>query len=212
MQPIFISGIGTGVGKTLVSAIITEALQADYWKPIQAGLEEDTDATTVRQLISNTKSKMHTEGYKLATPASPHIAARNQNVTINLEKLERSFRHLSSINDYLIIEGPGGVMVPLNENEFVGDLIEKLNTKVILVSRNYLGSINHSMLTAQYCRQKKLKVSGWIFNDLFMDYENDIEKWSGYAKIGSIPHTENVTKEYVKEQAQLLLPALQKLL
>ncbi len=103
-------------------------------------------------------------------------------------------------------------MVPLNEEEFVGDLIAKLDTKVILVSRNYLGSINHSLLTAQYCKQKKLNVCGWIFNDQFMDYEDDIVKWSSYEKIATIPFAENITKEYVKEQAQLLLPALKKLI
>jgi dethiobiotin synthetase len=212
MQPIFITGTGTGIGKTVVSAIVTEALKADYWKPIQAGLEEDTDTVTVKKLISNSTSSFHNEGYRLTTPASPHIAAKNENVTINLDKLERSFRHLSSINDHLIIEGPGGILVPLNDDEFVGDLIAKLDTKVILVSRNYLGSINHSLLTAQYCKQKKLNVCGWIFNDEFMDYENDIVKWSGYEKIASIPRAGNISKEFIKEQAQLLLPALKRCL
>jgi dethiobiotin synthetase len=212
MQSLFISGIGTGIGKTIVSAILTEALQADYWKPIQSGIEGETDAAIVQRLISNTSSKIHTDGYRFTLPASPHLAARNEGITIDVDKLERSSRHLSSVNDFLVIEGPGGIMVPLNEKEFVADFIDRLDTKVILVSRNYLGSINHSLLTAQYCQQKKLDVLGWIFNDHFMDYEDEIVRWSGIEKITSIPFLENITKEQIKEQAQLILPALKKLL
>jgi dethiobiotin synthetase len=212
MQSIFISGTGIGIGKTVIAAILTEALQADYWKPIQAGIESETDAGVVGRLISNSKSKIHTEGYRFNLPASPHLGARNEGVTIDIKKLERSSRHLSSVNEYLIIEGAGGIMVPLNENDFVADFITQLKTKVILVSRNYLGSINHSLLTAQYCQHKKLDVLGWIFNDHFMDYEQEVEKWSGIKKIASIPFTDNLTKEFIKEQAQIILPELKKML
>jgi dethiobiotin synthetase len=212
MKPIFITGVGTGIGKTIVSAILTEALQADYWKPIQAGTEGGTDSDTVRQLVSNTTTKIHPEAYKLALPASPHIAARREQTTIDLDKIERSSRHLSSINEHLIIEGPGGIMVPLNQTEFVGDLLQKLNSRIILISRNYLGSINHSLLTAQYCQQKKLNVLGWIFTDEFGEYETEIEKWSGYKKIASIPFTKQLSKEFINEQAGLLAPVLKSIL
>ena len=92
-------------------------------------------------------------------------------------------------------------MVPLNEKEFVLDLIKKLNAKVILVSRNYLGSINHSLLTAQVCKANNIEVLGWVFNDQYLDYEEEISKWSGYPVIGSIPFTNNVNKAFINEQA-----------
>src|SRR5215210_5990347 len=110
MQPLFITGIGTGIGKTLVSAIIAEALQADYWKPVQAGTE-NTDSEWIRSVLPS--SKVHPETYRLQLAASPHIAARNENITIDLEKILSSFNKIkaTSQSDYLVIEGAGGLMV-----------------------------------------------------------------------------------------------------
>lgn len=209
-QTIFITGIGTGVGKTIASAIITEALQADYWKPIQAGFDDGTDALAVKDLISNTQTIIHSEVYKLALPASPHIAARKEGLTIDLDKI--LYYKPQTSNSKLVIEGAGGIMVPINDDEFIIDLIEKLQVKVILVSRNYLGSINHSLLTANICKQRGLDVLGWIFNDQYLDYENEIVAWSGYPKIGSVPFTENVDKAFVKAQADAIKLSLQQLL
>jgi len=210
MIPIFITGIGTGIGKTLIAAILTEALQADYWKPVQAGYKDGTDALEVTQLISNTSSVIHKEVYKLQLPASPHISAREENMVIDLDLI--TSHQPTTINKHLIIEGAGGIMVPLNENEFVLDLIKKLNAEVILVSRNYLGSINHSLLTASLCRLHNLKVKGWIFNDQYMQYEEDVVRWSGYPKIASVPKTDNINKGFVLQQAQLIKPLLQQYL
>ena len=132
---------------------------------------------------------------------SPHIAAEREGITISTEKIFSAYSELTLSGSQLIIEGAGGLLVPLNENEFILDLIKKLNTKVILVSRNYLGSINHSLLTAQICRQKGIKVAGWIFTDSFMDYESDIARWSGYPKIASVPKISLVDKLAVSAQA-----------
>jgi len=228
LTPIIITGIGTGVGKTLVSAIIAEALQADYWKPVQAGYENGTDSEWIKKVISNTKSKIHPETYKLKLAASPHIAAREEGVRIDLNLIERDFErirnkkleirnqkvkddHRSSSNDFLIIEGAGGLMVPLNEKEFAADLFKKLNAQIILASRNYLGSINHSLLTAQVCKHNNLPVAGLIFNDQYLDYENEIVQWSGFPKIASIPFCKNQDKEFVLQQAESIQPALLKL-
>jgi dethiobiotin synthetase len=214
-QPIFITGIGTGVGKTVVAAIIAEALQADYWKPVQAGVENGTDALQVTDLISNAVSVIHPEVYKLSLAASPHIAAQKDNVKIDLNLITTKYlqlvtgsqqsatsnQQLPTVNRPLIIEGAGGLMVPLSENEFVIDLIQKLNAKVILVSRNYLGSINHSLLTATVCKQRNLNVIGWIFNDEYMNYEDEIVQWSGYKKIVSIPFAKNINSSFIKQQA-----------
>jgi dethiobiotin synthetase len=199
MTPIFITGIGTEIGKTLVSAIVAEALKADYWKPIQAGFDEGTDNQKVKKLITNKTSVFYEELYKLKLPASPHIAARQEDKRINLDEINNRFRSIQS--NCLIIEGAGGLMVPLNEKEFMIDLIEMLQAKVILVSRNYLGSINHSLITAALCKQRTLDVAGWMFNDQYLQYEEEIATWSGYPKIASIPHTQTVTPAFIEEQA-----------
>ena len=201
VQTIFVTGIGTGIGKTVVSAMLAEALQADYWKPVQAGYEDGTDSEWVRSVLRNTKSKVYPEVYRLKLPASPHIAAREENKTISLEKIFSTFSQLVAPGRRLIMEGAGGLLVPLNEHELVADLIRKLNCKVILVSRHYLGSINHSLLTAQVCRYKKLKVAGWIFNDQYLDYENDIVQWSGYPKLGSVGKLSHIDADVIREKA-----------
>jgi dethiobiotin synthetase len=211
-QPIFITAIGTDVGKTIVSAIITEALQADYWKPVQAGFYDGTDALTVKDLISNNDTIIHPEVYKLSLAASPHISARIEHVKVDLDLINKTCRKLETGNRQLIIEGAGGLMAPLNENEFIIDLIQKLNARVILVSRNYLGSINHSLLTATICKQKNVDVIGWVFNDQYMDYEEEIVQWTGLPKIFSIPFTENLTKEFARAQAEKIKASLQKFL
>jgi dethiobiotin synthetase len=210
--PIFITGIGTGVGKTLVSAIVTEALQANYWKPVQAGYADGTDAEWVRSVLTNRQSIIYPELYKLALPASPHIAAREEGIRIELSGIKERYEQLlspaiaddsglSTSNSQLIIEGAGGLLVPINEKEFVADIIRSLQARVILVSRNYLGSINHSLLTAALCKQYNLDVIGWIFNDQFMHYEEEIVKWSGFPKIASIPKMNNPDKKNISGQA-----------
>ncbi len=205
MQPILITGIGTGIGKTLVCAVLTEALQADYWKPVQAGFDDQTDSQSVQSLITNRITKIHPELYKLTLAASPHIAAKADGVTINLQEVLNKFKEIKSSINYqqsaIIIEGAGGLFVPLNKHEFVIDLIKKLNAKVILVSRNYLGSINHSLLTAAICRQNNLNVCGWIFNDQYLDYEDEIVEWSGYKKIASLPFINNIDSQSIKKNA-----------
>jgi len=202
MHPIFITGIGTGIGKTIVAAIVAEALQADYWKPVQAGFDDGTDALLIKQLISNTNSTIHPEIYKLKLAASPHIASREENLKINLYEINEQYQKLKTQNPKLVIEGAGGLLVPLNDKEFVIDLIKKINAKVILVSRNYLGSINHSLLTASVCKQYSINVLGWIFNDQYMQYEEEIVQWSGYKKIGSVSFTSKVDKTFIKEEAE----------
>ena len=226
MQPIFITGIGTDVGKTLIAAIVTKALQANYWKPIQAGFSGGTDSEWVKQFINNDETEIYNETYKLKLAASPHIAARDEKIEIDINKIlnqldkiqKNKIENLLTVNrqlstaNYLIIEGAGGLMVPLNEKEFVVNLIKKLNAKVILVSRNYLGSINHSLLTALVCKQYKLDVIGWIFNDQYLGYENEIVQWSGFPKIASVPFSKNINTEFIDDQANQIKQSLINLL
>lgn len=196
----FVTGIGTDVGKTVAAAIVTEALQADYWKPVQAGFDSGTDQQTVADLVSNTQTVFHAETYKLAMPASPHIAAREEGVIIDLERVVDHYRQIKNERT-LVIEGAGGLLVPLSGHQFVADMIKALNAEVLLVSRNYLGSINHSLLTAAYCKQQGLRVAGWIFNDQYLQYEHEIADWSGYPVLGSIPFTEKLDKTFISHQA-----------
>lgn len=205
MSRIFITGIGTGIGKTLVSAIVTKALEADYWKPVQAGFDEGTDSEWVQERLAGSNSIVFPEAYKLSMPASPHIAAREEGIVISIKKICES---IPINNRNLIIEGAGGLMVPLNDAEFVADLILALKAKVILVSRNYLGSINHSLLTARICRQMKIPVIGWIFNDQYLNYEEEIIHWSNLPRIASVPYTENPNGIFINSQATAISSTL----
>jgi len=154
---IFITGIGTNVGKTIVSSILVESLEADYWKPIQAGDLHNSDSMKVQRLITNTKSKFHTESYKLQEAASPHYAAELENVQIEIDKIKRP-----KTNNNLIIEGAGGLLVPINSTNFISDLIQP-HDYVILVSKHELGSINHTLLSLQYLKKVDCKKVGLIF-------------------------------------------------
>lgn len=201
MELIFITGIGTDIGKTIAASIVTEALGADYWKPIQAGLEDGTDTASISALVANPSIIIHPETYRLNTPASPHIAARIDGIYINPDTIVQQIP--DSQNKYLIIEGAGGLMVPLNEDEFVIDLIQKLKAKVILVSKNYLGSINHSLMTATICKQRNIPVIGWIFNQQYLNYEEEIVNWSGYPNLHSIPFSYKLDKAFIAQQASI---------
>lgn len=153
----FVTAIGTDSGKTLASSIICEALEADYWKPVQAGSPRDTD--TVRSLVKNKKTIFHPEQYFLKTPMSPHAAARIDGTDIDLN----TFR-LPPTSNRLVIEGAGGCLVPLNDSHFMIDLISHFHAEVVVVSNNYLGSINHTLLTIEALRNRKLAIKGLIFN------------------------------------------------
>ena len=155
---LFITGISTDVGKTIASAIIVEALQADYWKPIQAGDLGHSDTHKVQSLITNTQSQFHTNSYALQTPASPHLAAAKDGITIDLKQIKEP-----QTTNHLVIEGAGGILVPLNDTESVVDIIQP-GYKVIVVSRHYLGSINHTLLTVEALQNRKIQVAGIIFS------------------------------------------------
>jgi dethiobiotin synthetase len=196
---------------------VTEALGAHYWKPVQAGFADGTDSEWVVERISatdaqdagaTTASRVAPELYKLKLPASPHIAAREEGVVISLDKIAAAL----PAGRPLVVEGAGGLLVPLNERDFVLDLVKKLDATVILVSRNYLGSINHSLLTAEVCRSHGLRVAGWIFNDQYLHYEQEIVSWSGVPRIGSVPFRNSPDAEFVRTQAGLIGPALRKVL
>lgn len=207
MKPIFITGTGTDVGKTLVAAIVTEALHADYWKPVQAGYDDGTDSLLIEQYISNTVSVIHPELYRLKMPASPHLSAPAEQKEIKLNKI---ISHVPKTKNRLLIEGAGGLMVPLNKKDLMIDLIKKLKARVIIVSKNELGSINHSLLTAAVLKKEKIDVLGWIFTEEYQRYEEEIAEWSGFPLIARVKHLENISKETINEEAIKMRPLLKK--
>jgi dethiobiotin synthetase len=198
MKPIFITGTGTDVGKTLIAAIVTEALEADYWKPVQAGFADGTDSLFVEKMISNKKTKIHQELYRLKMPASPHLAAPAEGKEIKIKEI---VEQLPETKNQLIIEGAGGLMVPLNQKELILNLIKKLKAKVIVVSKNELGSINHSLLTAAVLKKEKIDVAGWIFTEEYKNYEEEIGEWSGFPVIATVKHLPVISKEIIKKEA-----------
>jgi dethiobiotin synthetase len=194
MKPLFITAIGTDIGKTIISAITIESLKADYWKPVQCGDLQYSDTEKVKNLISNTESVFHPEAYRLTQPFSPHKAADLDHTRVELEKII-----IPRSSNRLIIEGAGGLMVPLNETSMVIDLIKKLDAEVILVSKNYLGSINHTLLSLLALQANNISIRAIIFNGYRDDYtENVILKYSGISSVARIPFIEVLNKESIK--------------
>ncbi|HNP20248.1 MAG TPA: dethiobiotin synthase [Fulvivirga sp.] len=152
----FITAIGTDSGKTMISSALSLAIGADYWKPIQAGFPTDTN--TVKNLTDN-QVTCHEEQYILKTPASPHQAAKMDGIELSLRKFTRP-----KTNHNLVIEGAGGCMVPINNHEFMIDLVPKFGAEIILVSNLYLGSINHTILTLELIKQRGYTLKAIIFN------------------------------------------------
>lgn len=193
----FITGISTEVGKTIVSAIVTEALEADYWKPIQSGDLNYSDTHKVKALISNLKSVFHANSYALKTPMSPHASAAIDGVQIDIKEIKEP-----KTKNHLIIEGAGGLLVPLNDNDTILDLIQP-DYKVIVVSRHYLGSINHTLLTVNLLKEKGFEVSIIFSGDEHPTTESIIEKMTQVPVLGRIDDEpyfdQNVIKEYAEK-------------
>lgn len=182
-RPLFVTGIGTGIGKTIISAILVEKLKADYWKPIQSGDLDDSDTMKVKSLVTNASSVFHPEAYRLTQPYSPHKSAAMDGITIDPQKII-----LPQTERPLIIEGAGGLMVPLNDTFLMIDLVKQLDAEIILVSQNYLGSINHTLLSVDALKQRDIPVKGIIFNGPpDIDSEQFILGYSKLPLLGHIP-------------------------
>lgn len=198
-QNIFITGIGTDVGKTIISAIVVEALQADYWKPVQSGSIEGTDCETIKKLVSNQKTIFHTESYCLKEPQSPHFAAELENRTIEFEKINRP-----ETQNTLVIEGAGGLLVPLNDENTIADLIFS-DDFILVVSKHYLGSINHTLLTINELRSRNCKKIGIIFvGESKSSTEMLIQKMCNVPIIARIEILNEINKESIIIQSELL--------
>lgn len=198
MRNLFVTGIGTDVGKTVVCAVLAEALKADYWKPVQCGTEPITDSLLVKSLLTNTTSKIHPETYLLKEAASPHAAARSEGVKIDLAKIVLP----QTINPTLIIEGAGGLMVPINNSDLMADVVSHLQAEAIVVSSFYLGSINHTLLTCSELKRRNITVAGIIFNGEYNKASADIIlKQTGLKLLGTIATENNFDKSAVVRYA-----------
>ena len=196
MHTYFVTGTSTDVGKTIVSAILVEALNADYWKPVQAGELDNCDTKKVEQLVSNSKTVFHKNSYALETSMSPHAAADIDGVSIKLQSIKAP----KTKND-LIIEGAGGLLVPLNNSQTIFDLI-KPNYKVIVVSRHYLGSINHTLLTIKLLEDNGFDVSIIYSGNEHKTTEAIINKMTNSRVIGRIDDEPYFDKNVIKEYAE----------
>lgn len=201
MRHVVIAGIGTGVGKTVISSIIVEALQADYWKPVQAGDLDASDSLTVQSLVSNPVSIFHPEVYRLKNPMSPHAAAKLDGVEIKLEDL-----NIPKTKNDVVIELAGGLMVPLNSKELNIDLLKKWGVQVMLVSRNYLGSINHTLLSIDVLKANEIPIAGIIFNgEENRETELFITSYTRLRVLARIPEIKKINKTEITKLAKDLL-------
>ncbi len=201
----FVSGIGTEIGKTIVSAILVEALQADYWKPIQSGDLHYSDSDKIKDYISNDNTKIHSERFRLNTPASPHYSAEVGGVKIKKEDFQ-----IPKTENHLIIEGAGGLLVPINEQETILDVISHLNIPVILVASYYLGSINHTLLSINQLIHKNIPITALIFNGAPTTSSRDIiiKMSKNIPLVLDIPKLEEINSNTIKEAIRYVEPII----
>jgi dethiobiotin synthetase len=193
---IFITGTDTGIGKTVVSSIIVEALKADYWKPVQSGDLHDTDTDTVRR-YTNDKFVYHPEGIRLKKPASPHESAAEEGIRIDPDSL-----NLPYTENCLVIEGAGGLMVPLNEEDLLVDWVAEKQLSTILVSGNKLGSINHTLLSIEALMNRNIEILGLIFNGpATPGSESFINTYAGLPVLGRVDQHEEWSVELTAKYA-----------
>jgi len=205
-KDIFVTGIDTNVGKTVISAILVQALKADYWKPVQSGNIEGTDSLTTGQLISNPTSHIHPEAYNLKAPTVPSYAAALEQVEIDPAQII-----LPQTQNRLIVEGAGGLMVHLRKDFMVIDLISQLKLPVILVSKNYLGSINHTLLSIEALQRRGIEILGLIYNGGRSEHMRQLVfEASGVPEIGSITEAVHIDSDFINAQSKEIYSSLSK--
>ena len=197
-QQYIVTGIGTDVGKTVISAILSEALKATFWKPIQAGDLDNSDSIKVNNWTTD-KVTVLEEKFRLNSPMSPHAAAAIDGVEIQISDIQKP-----ELEGNLILEGAGGIMVPINEKgDTYLDVFEQLNLPIIIVSRNYLGSINHSLMTIEMIQNRGIEIKGVIFSGPSNEAtENIILSKTKTKCLARIPEANEVNKAFIQAQAE----------
>ena len=198
-SPLFVTGIGTDVGKTVVSAILCEYFGFDYWKPIQTGKNLGTDNESLKSLVSTAGFTTYPESYLLEQPLSPHAAAKFENETIKLNQIQ-----FPASSSKLIIEGAGGLLVPINyDNETICDLIIQLKCPVVLVVKEYLGNINHTLLSLEHLKQREIPVFGIVYvGDELPETSEIIEKMTGIKTLFRVPLFSLLNKDTIRKFAK----------
>ncbi len=208
MNKFIVAGIGTEVGKTVVAAILTTCLQGEYWKPIQCGDEEDLDTTIMKKWIDTTLYPIHPSVYTLQAPLSPHHAARLEKISICVENIV-----LPQTKRPLIIESVGGIFVPLTAKTLSFDLFKSWNIPWIVVSRHYLGSINHTLLTFDALKRNNISIAGIVFNGLpNHDSESVILEFSQVPVLGRLLPESTINPQIIQRYAKLWQPHLSQIL
>lgn len=193
-EKIFVAGIHTDAGKTFISALLMLGLEADYWKPVQAGTEPSTDTLTVQALTGLPASRFHPESYRLEFPASPHAAAEREGIRIDEARLTPPEHQRP-----LLIEGAGGLMVPLREDLLFVDWLASKAWPTILVIPTYLGCINHSLLSLEALRKRNIPLIGIVFNDGGRpESESVIEKYAQAPVLARVPQIEDPNPQKLK--------------
>ena len=196
-RKLFVTGTDTNVGKTVLCSLLCAALDAYYWKPIQTGSIEGMDRDTVRSLAQIEGHQVLPESYCFEPPVSPHLAAVRAKAEITLDNIRMPALHDGRA---LIVEGAGGVMVPINERQLMTDLMQHLALPVLLASRSSLGTINHTLLSLSWLRRSGLNVAGVVMiGQENADNRRAIEKYGNIAVIGMIPHLEKLEREILLE-------------
>lgn len=208
MHKIIVAGTGTDVGKTVVAAILTTLFNGDYWKPIQCGDEENSDTATMKKLIDTTRHNIYPSAYSLKAPLSPHHAARLENISIDLDSIV-----LPKTSRPLIIEGVGGIFVPLNNTTLSIDLYQTWKCKWIIVSKHYLGSINHTLLTLEVLKQRDISIAGIVFNgEPNPDTETAILEISQPPLLGRLLPETTINPQTIQRYAKEWQPRLSQIL
>lgn len=190
-----VTGTDTGVGKTVFSAVLTDALGACYWKPIQSGLDEETDSETVRRLGRIPPGRIFPEAWRLRTPVSPHQSAEIDAVTVDPRALEPP-----DTASPLIIEGAGGLLVPLTRRETFADVFARWQIPVILCARTGLGTINHTLLSLEAMRQRGIPIFGVAFlGDAYPATQEIIAEMGNVRVLGRLPRLERLTPDALRQ-------------
>lgn len=208
MKAISVTGIHTDAGKTIASAVITQALGCTYWKPMQSGSNDKTDTMTVQSLVSNSACRFLPEAYLLREPLSPHAAARIDNVQIDINKLRPIETEMP-----LLIETAGGLMSPVNDEFTVIDYVQKYHLPTVLVSTAYLGSINHTLLCMELLKQRNIDIKALIFcGERNMESEEFILNYTQFERVLHIKKFESLEKGTIAEEADMVKEKLKEYL
>lgn len=205
---IFVTGIDTGVGKTVIAGAIAAAIKAHgldvgVMKPVATGAKEiegrlvSEDVVYLKKIIDSTDDDDLVNPIRLKPALAPNMAASRAGITIDIGKVWKAYKELTDKHDFVVVEGIGGLMVPIDDNLLVADMALKMGLAIVIVSKHYLGAINHTLLTLEYARSRNLRIKGIIFNMLRNgeDFVGEIGRFSSVRVLGAIPFKENVCVE-----------------